>query len=104
MLSHWQRLSKFRAAHPAVGAGRHAMKSEHPYLFTRNLKLSDYTDQVLIGLDLQEGEKVIDVTGIFENGSILTDFYSAQKVEVSNGKAIINSPFSIVLFGLKPGR
>ncbi len=94
LLEHYQKLGKFRANHPAIGAGVHQMISSNPYWFTRAFN----TDKVLIGLDLKAGMKEIDVAGIFENGTKLRDAYSGQIVKVENGKAGVNSEFSIVLF------
>ena len=94
LLEHYQKLGKFRANHPAIGAGVHQMISASPYWFTRIFN----DDKVLIGLDLKSGMKEIDVTGIFENGTKLRDAYSGQIVKVENGKAAVNSEFSIVLF------
>ncbi|WP_332029613.1 alpha-amylase family glycosyl hydrolase [Kaistella sp.] len=94
LLAHYQKLGKFRADHPAVGAGVHQMVSSSPYWFTRTFN----TDKVLIGLDLNTGTKEVSVTGIFENGTKLRDAYSGKTVKVENGKAIINTEFSLVLF------
>ena len=94
LLEHYQKLGKFRANHPAIGAGVHQMISSNPYWFTRTFN----TDNVLIGLDLKAGMKEVDVAGIFENGTKLRDAYSSQIVKVENGKAAVNSEFSLVLF------
>lgn len=94
LLVHYQKLGKFRADHPAVGAGVHQMVSSSLYWFTRTFN----TDKVLIGLDLNTGIKEVSVTGIFENGTKLRDAYSGKTVKVENGKAIINTEFSLVLF------
>lgn len=99
VLAHWQKLGRFRSDHPAVGAGRHQMKSETPYLFTRTLEKGNFIDLVLVGLDLEKDEKSIDVSGVFKNGTELKDYYSGQTISVSDGKAVINSPFDIVLLG-----
>ena len=94
LLQHYQKLGKFRANHPAVGAGVHQMISYSPYWFTRSYN----NDKVLIGLDLNTGIKEISVLDIFENGTKLRDAYSGKTVKVENGKAIINTEFSLVLF------
>ncbi len=94
LLQHYQKLGKFRANHPAVGAGVHQMVSYSPYWFTRSYN----NDKVLIGLDLNTGIKEISVLDIFENGTKLRDAYSGKTVKVENGKAIINTEFSLVLF------
>lgn len=94
LLQHYQKLGKFRANHPAVGAGVHQMISSNPYWFTRTYN----DDKVLIGLNLKSGIQEISVVGIFENGTKLRDAYSGQMTKVENGKAIINTEFSVVLF------
>lgn len=94
LLAHYQKLGKFRANHPAVGAGVHQMISSSPYWFTRFYN----NDKVLIGLDLNTGIKEISVSDIFENGTKLRDAYSGKTVKVENGKAIIITEFSLVLF------
>lgn len=94
LLAHYGKLGKFRANHPAIGAGVHRMVSSSPYWFTRVFN----DDKVLVGLDLKAGVKEVSVTGIFENGTKLRDAYSGKTVKVENGKAIINTEFSLVLF------
>ena len=93
LLVHYQKLGKFRANHPAVGAGVHQMISSSPYWFTRTLN----NDKVVIGLDLKPGLKEVSVQGIFENGMELRDGYSGKKVTVENGMVSIDSGLSIVL-------
>ncbi|MFD1314834.1 alpha-amylase family glycosyl hydrolase [Namhaeicola litoreus] len=101
VLAHWQKLGKFRANHPAIGAGKHELVSEKPYFFKRTYTSGNYVDEVLIGLDLNEGEKEIQVAGIFNEGETLIDAYSNSTAEVKDGKITINSPFGIVLLELK---
>ena len=93
LLLHYQKLGKFRANHPAVGAGVHHMISSSPYWFTRILD----TDKVLIGLDLKSGLKEVSVEGVFENGTNLHDAYSGKNVKVENGKVSLDTEFYIVL-------
>ncbi|TRX66037.1 alpha-amylase family glycosyl hydrolase [Carboxylicivirga sp. M1479] len=99
ILSHWQKLGQFRAAHPAVGAGVHLQLSAEPYYFKRTYKSSDYNDQVIVGLDLDNGVKTVDVKGVFKGGEVLKDYYSGTKVEVKNGKVELDTDFEIVLLG-----
>jgi len=101
ILSHWQKLGKFRNNHPSVGAGIHKMISEKPYVFERTFSKNAYVDAVVVGLDLNKGEKEINVGNNFEEGAMLIDAYSGNEVIVKNGKAKINSPFSIVLLEKK---
>ena len=100
ILNHWQKLGRFRGKHPAIGAGSHKMLSQSPYVFSRSYTQNDYNDQVVVGLDLPEGEKTISVGSVFQNGDTVTDTYSDQKVTVMDGKAKINSPYPIVLLEL----
>lgn len=94
LLEHYQKLGKFRADHSSVGAGVHRMISSSPYWFTRSYN----DDKVLIGLDLNSGIKEISVSGIFDDGIRLRDAYSGEIITVQNGKATINTHYSIVLF------
>ena len=99
VLAHWQKLGRFRAEHPAVGAGRHNMITAEPYVFSRTLKMADYEDAVVAGLDMEAGEKVLDVSSAFEDGQQLRDYYSGLTVSVKSGRAVINSAFDTVLLG-----
>ena len=56
---------------------------------------------VVVGLDLNEGEKELSVGTIFEEDTILRDAYSGIDVTVKNGKIKLNTPFSIVLLEKK---
>lgn len=97
ILTHWQKLGKFRKNHSSIGAGIHTMISETPYVFQRTFEKGDYTDQVIIGLDLNKGEKIITVGNIFKDGAFLNDAYSGMEVVVKNGAVSIDTPYTIVL-------
>lgn len=97
ILEHWQALGKFRRDHPAIGAGVHEMISESPYVFKRTFSKGDYSDTVVVGLDFPEGNKTLDVSNIFENGTTLHDKYSDSYAKVIDGKITIESNYSIVL-------
>ncbi|WP_243473044.1 alpha-amylase family glycosyl hydrolase [Winogradskyella sp. MH6] len=97
VLEHWQKLGKFRERHPSIGAGTHQMITQEPYLFYRSYQKGDFNDLVVIGLDLDKGEKIIDVSKIYEEGTVLRDAYSGETATVENGKITINSDFNIVL-------
>ena len=97
LLKHWQKLGKFRRGHVAVGAGIHTMLSEKPYIFKREYVKNGIEDRVIIGLDLTKGEKIIDVSSMFEDGELIRDAYSNQHLKVNKGKVIINSDYGIVL-------
>ncbi len=96
-LLHWQKLGQFRKNHPAIGAGIHQEISAQPYTFSRTFSKDNYTDQVVVGLDLPIGKKELSVGTIFENGTLLKDAYSGKVTIVTNGKISIDTNFDIVL-------
>ena len=97
ILSHWQKLGVFRRNHPSIGAGKHQMINESPYIFERTLAKNNFTDAVVIGLDLEKGPKTIAVGELFEEGSKLKDAYSNTSTTVKNGVVNLDTPFTIVL-------
>lgn len=97
LLTHFQKLGKFRNMHPSVGAGVHKMITESPYTFQRTFSKDDYVDKVVVGLDLPKGKKTISVEKIFKNGTKLHDAYSNQIVKVVDEKVTLSSEFDIVL-------
>lgn len=97
ILQHWQKLGLFRAQHPAIGAGQHKMLSKSPYVFARHFEKDGYKDVVVIGLDLNTGEKTIDVSKVFKDGDRLRDAYSDATATVSHGEITVTSTFNIVL-------
>lgn len=101
LLTHYQKLGQFRAKHPAVGAGTHHMISANPYIFERRYSKNGFTDDVVVGLNLPEGEKTISVGNVFVNGDVLLDHYSDQEVKVADGNVTVNSPFNLVLLEKK---
>jgi alpha-amylase len=97
ILTHWQKLGKFRRNHPAVGAGKHKRLSASPYVFSRTYISETYKDKVVIGLDLPTGEKNLNVKGFFGDGTTLYDTYSQTSVIVNKGAVTLDTPFSTVL-------
>lgn len=97
LLLHYQKLGQFRANHPAVGAGVHQQISAAPYVFSRSFAKENYTDAVVVGLDLPVGPKEISVGKIFVDGTKVKDTYSGKISIVSDGKVALDSPFSIIL-------
>ncbi|MGB5436258.1 MAG: alpha-amylase family glycosyl hydrolase [Maribacter sp.] len=100
ILSHWQKLGKFRRNHPAIGAGKHLRLAKKPYVFSRTYIDEDFKDKVVVGLDLPIGKKSLWVKGFFGDGTKLYDTYSETHVEVQNGKAIFESDYDIALLEL----
>ncbi|WP_373709237.1 alpha-amylase family glycosyl hydrolase [Kaistella sp.] len=97
LAKHYQKLGKFRANHPAVGAGVHQMISNQPYYFSRILTKGQFTDKVIIGLDVKEQLKEVNVAGVFAEGTQLRDFYSGASMSVINGKVSFSSNSPIIL-------
>ena len=97
ILAHWQKLGRFRAKHPAVGAGVHQIISQQPYTFYRSYYQDNKNDLVVVGLEMNKGEKQIDVSELFEDGITLFDAYSGQEIEVKNGNATLSSDYEYVL-------
>ena len=96
LLTHWQKLGKFRNNHMAIGAGVHQMISESPYTFSRIYTHGNFSDKVVVSLEAPT-EKQIEVSSIFSDGTRLRDAYSNQEVEVKEGKASFRSNFDVVL-------
>lgn len=101
ILAHWQKLGLFRNNHLSVGAGTHKMISAQPYVFQRIYIKGDFKDAVVVGLDLNIGEKQLNAGAEFVEGALLVDAYSNTEVVVKNGMVILNTPFSIVLLEKK---
>lgn len=101
LLYHFQRLGQFRSNHPSIGAGVHQQISAAPYVFSRTFTKETYTDKVVVGLDLPIGLKEIYVGTIFENGTVLIDFYSNTETSVINGKITLNTNYEVVLLQQK---
>ncbi len=94
LLKHYQKLGKFRANHPAVGAGIHQMIANEPYWFGRTYR----NDKIVIGLDQPAGEKRVDVRGYFAPGTRIRDAYSGVRTVVGTDHTVVlDSSFSIVL-------
>ena len=93
LLKYYQTLGKFRANHPAIGAGFHKMISNSPYYFSRILN----DDKVIIGLDIRGNLKEVNLEGIFSNGEQIRDFYSKASMPVIDGKVSFYSNSSVVL-------
>ena len=97
VLNHWYKLGQFRRNHPAVGAGKHQVISESPFVFSRHFSIGDYYDAVVVALDLPEGENKINVSSTFKNGDQLIDYYSGEKMTVENGEVLSKSSHKVVL-------
>lgn len=97
VLSHWQKLGRFRRNHPAIGAGKHLRLARNPYVFSRTFVQGDFKDKVVVGLDLPKGKKFLWVKGFFGDGTLLYDTYSDTPVTVKNGQVFLENEHSTVL-------
>ncbi len=102
VLSHWQKLGRFRRDHPAVGAGKHKRLSKAPYVFSRTLVTDTFKDKVVVGLELPKGVKKLRVKGFFGDGTTLRDTYSGTEVVVKNGQVELDTPYDIALLEVTP--
>lgn len=100
ILTHWRKLGQFRDKHPSIGAGKHKLLGEKPYVFGRTYINDNLKDKVVVGLDLPKGKKSLSVLGFFKNGSKLYDTYSETEVVVKNGKVVLNNDNDIALLEL----
>lgn len=101
ILTHWQKLGRFRNNHLSVGAGVHKMISKQPYIFQRTYSKDNYNDAVVIGLDLNKGLKEIKVASVFTDDTLLTDAYSGVEATVVKGHIKLNTPYTIALLEAK---
>lgn len=98
VLEHWQKLGRFRANHPAVGAGRHQVISDgNGFVFSRTYQKNNYTDKVVVAILNSHQSATIDVSSVFENGDELRDAYSGKTAEVKNGTVTLDVQNDIVL-------
>lgn len=95
VLSLWQKLGQFRVKHIAIGAGVHKMISENPYVFSRSYEKENYSDNVVVALDVPKGIKTVKVN--FPNGTMIKDAFSGRQCVVENSSVTINTDFSILL-------
>lgn len=83
VLAHWKILSKFRKKHMCIGSGDHVKLSRiNPYKFAR---IKD-ADKVVCVIGAT-GSTEVNVSGIFTDGEVLTDFYTGATATVAGGKA-----------------
>ena len=96
--AHWARLGRFRAAHPAVGAGVHQMISHSPYTFKRTWEKNGVSDRVVVALDLPGGQSTaIQVGGVFHDGATVRDWYTGKTAVVKGGKVRFDTAAPVAL-------
>ncbi len=86
ILTHWQKLGQFRNNHVSVGAGQHTQLDGDVYTFARTYNLEEEDeDKVVVALPQAAGTFTISVGDVFEDGEVVTDFYSGKTYTVSGG-------------------
>jgi len=95
ILAHWQKLTQFRKKHVAIGAGSHSrIGSGTPYTFKRTKD----TDKVVCVIGATGGSDiVVDVSGIWNDGTVLRDFYTGSTATVASGKVTFTADSSGVI-------
>lgn len=94
-LLHWQKLGRFRANHPSIGAGIHQQISEQPYAFSRTLKSVSFEDLVVVAFDVKEGD-VLDIPNEMASNK-LREAYSNELVSLQNNKFTASKDYEILL-------
>ena len=87
VLVHWQKLGKFRIAHPSVGAGNHQELSNDRggVIAARTYNKNDFKDQVIIGAGLSDGNRSVKVDKVFPDAQKLTNAYTGNQLDVVDG-------------------
>lgn len=78
LLQHFRKLGRIRRDNPVIGTGR--QRTIDPHTCVRY----DNDGQVLIRVVPVDGQP-IHVSGIFDNGTTVSELYTGQKAKVSNG-------------------
>lgn len=93
ILTHWQKVGKFRNRHIAVGAGTHTKISDSPYTFAR---VKD-DDKVICVLGASGSTTVTVPANIFAEGTAVKDAYSGNTGVVSGGKVTLTAAGDVLL-------
>ncbi len=101
LLTHYQKLGRFRAANPSVGAGVHTQITAQPYVFKREYTQNGYSNKVVVGVDLPMGTKTVSVGDAFENGTMLKDYYSGKTGKVKDGEVTLQSDLDLMLLAVE---
>jgi len=102
LLAHWRKLGRFRADHPAVGAGVHRRLRAEPYVFARTLTADGLSDRVVVALDVGRGEVTIPVGDVFTDGAELADAYGGGHATVREGAVTLRTESGLVLLSEQP--
>jgi alpha-amylase len=92
VLSHWQKLGRFRRDHLSVGAGTHTKIADAPYTFRRELN----SDKVIVVIGAN-GSTTVNVSSAFPSGSTVKDAYSGNTSVVSSSGTVTFTPLNGML-------
>jgi glycosidase len=96
VLEHWGKAGRFRRRHVAIGAGSHTQISSSPYTFKRVYDKNGITDRVICVLGAS-GSTVVNVSGVFGDGTLVRDYYSGNTATVSGGNVTFTPQTDILL-------
>ena len=96
LLTHWQKVGKFRSNHIAVGAGTHQQisgyNSSTGYTFSRSYVDDNVSDGVVCCIGAPKNQNIaVNVSSMWGNGKTVTNEYDGTTTTVQNGKATFNS-------------
>ncbi|MBQ3543823.1 MAG: alpha-amylase, partial [Lachnospiraceae bacterium] len=93
VLAHWQKVGSFRNNHIAVGAGDHTTVSATSGVgFVRTYSKNGVTDRIAAVIGASANSNVtIDVSGAWDDGSVVTNYYDNSSATVTGGKVTFNS-------------
>lgn len=99
-LLHHQKIGSFRREHVSVGAGNHTKLQDTPYAFKREFDNGIIQDQVIVytGND-GDFQNALNLFNLWEDGTVLTDYFSGNTATVINNSVDFNTPFGLVLIG-----
>jgi alpha-amylase len=85
LLTHWQKIGKFRKNHLSVGGGRHTqITTSSGYAFKREYTDVTTCDQIVAVMGAS-GATTVDVSSLFTNGTLLRDTYTSTTATVTAG-------------------
>ena len=93
VLAHWQKVGTFRSNHVAVGGGANvALTASSGVGFGRTYSKNGVNDKVAGVIDAAANTDVtLDVSGVFEDGTTLVNFYDETSDTVTGGKVTFSS-------------
>ncbi|MDE5780443.1 MAG: MucBP domain-containing protein, partial [Lachnospiraceae bacterium] len=93
VLSHWQKVGKFRSNHMAVGAGENnTVTATSGHAFTRTYSNGSVKDRVAFCIGANANTQVtIDVSSVWSNGESVVNYYDDSSAVVTGGNVTFNS-------------